>query len=250
MAEIWGAAIIAGGAIVGGVMASNASKDAANSAAQAQENAANQANATQLKIYNQNTANETPFMNNGTAANNQLAELMGLNGQAPDYSAFLNSPTYKFAEQQGMAGLDASAAARGNLFSGGYGKQLVGFNQGLATQQFNNYYNQLAGLSGTGLSAANALAGVGTNYANQVGQNDTNAGTAMASGYLQNGQANANLYNNLGQIAGNFASSYQPGGYSTGNAGLQINPGQPSASYNYGAVQDVQTDPALYQVYG
>lgn len=247
MAEIWGAAIIAGGAIVGGVMASNASKSAANKAAQAQEDAANSANATQLQIYNQNAATEKPFVDTGVAANNKLAALMGLNGQAPDYSAFENSPTYKFAEQQGLAGLDASAASRGNLFSGGYGKQLVGFNQGLASQQFNNYYNQLAGLSGAGLSAANALSGVGTNYANQVGQNDTNAGTARASGYLQNGQANANLYNGLGQIAGNFASSYQPG-YSTNGAALQYDPGQPSAAYNYGAVQNVQVDPALYQV--
>lgn len=244
--------IAVGGAavgIVGDVLASNASSDAADSAAQAQTNAANQANATQLQIYNQNTANAKPFMDTGVAANNQLAALMGLNGQAPDFSVLTNSPTYQFAKQQGMAGMDASAASHGNLFSGGYGKQLVGFNQGLASQQFNNYYNQLAGLSGTGLSASNALAGVGTNYANQVGQNDTNAGMATASGYLQNGQANANLYNGLGQIAGNFASSYQPG-FTPGTAAMQINPGQPNGSFNFGSVPNVQVDNPLYQVGG
>ena len=214
----WGIAAAAIG-VVGSVVAANKQSSAAKNAAQTQANASNQANQLQKQIYEQNVGYETPYMNTGTAAENQLATLMGLNGKSADYSSFLNSPDYQFALQQGMSNLDKSAAARGNLYSGGYGQQLVDYNQGLATQQYNNYYNKIAGLANQGQTAAAALSGVGENYANQAGQNLANAANATASGYLSQGNAQAGLYNQLGNIAGNVFSQYNNSAFN--NYGLR-----------------------------
>lgn len=237
----WVAVAVGGASLVGSVLSSNASKSAANSAASAQESAAAQANALQEKIYNQNVGYETPYMNTGTAANSALSGLLGLGGKAPDYSQFLNSPGYQFQLQQGMANLDKSAAARGNLYSGGYGQQLVGYNQGMAQTGYNNYFNQLSGVAGRGQGAAAALSGVGENYAAAVGQNLSSAGTAAANGFLANGQANANMYGQLGQIAGNAYNQFNQSSYGPNQ--------QPNYSYlnssNYTGGGGAMTYPGL-----
>ena len=85
--------------------------------------------------------------------------------------------------------MDASAAARGNLFAGGYGQQMQQFGQGLASQQYNSYYNKLAGLSSQGENSAAQTGYQNSNYANAATGINTNAGQAAAMGTL--GQASA-----------------------------------------------------------
>lgn len=68
------ATAIAGSAILGAVVSSNA----AGKAASAQENAANQADATQRYQYDTTRADNAPFRESGVAANNRLSYLLGL----------------------------------------------------------------------------------------------------------------------------------------------------------------------------
>lgn len=142
----------------------------------------------------------------GGAPQNALAA----GGGQPDYSAFYDSPDYQFALQQGVQTLDRSAAARGRLYSGGYGQDLTKFGQGLASQQLNNYANRLGTIAGVGQTASNNLASLGANYANQYGQNLNNAADARSSAYAANANANSNLANGLSQAA-NYYWQYRNG---------------------------------------
>lgn len=248
----WAAVIVGGGAIAGSLISSNASKHAAK----AQTNAANQSNNTQLQIYNQNRQDQMPWLNAGTSALNRLSSIYGLNGSggttgtvnqagyetatpttlgsgSPDYSSFFNSPDYQYALQQGIKANDASAAARGNLYSGGYGEALNGYAQGMATQNLGNYMNRLASIAGLGQSSAGNLASQGQNYANAVGTNLTNAGNATASGYLNTGSA---INNGINQLAGAYGYYHQP----TNNLGYAPN----NITASYGGVPNYLSNQA------
>jgi hypothetical protein len=179
-----GAAISAGAGLIGASQQSGA-VSSANAAAQA-------ALAAQ-------TNRLAPYVSTGTTANTQEANLLGLNGtdaanQA--ISTFQTAPGYEFQMQQGLRGIDAGAASTGTLRSGATIKAEDTFSQGLANQDFNTYYNQLAGLSTTG---ENAAAGTGVT-AGQQAQADIGAGTAQSSIY---GNAASGLGSSISGLASN-----------------------------------------------
>lgn len=125
----------------------------------------------------------------------------------PDYSAFFNSPDFQFALEQGQRGLDANAAAGGNLFGGNRAREASRFNQGLATQQFGNFTNRLASLAGVGQTATNQLGNTLMNTGNQIGQGLQNMGNARGSGYINQANAQSNAVGNLFSLAGSAASA-------------------------------------------
>jgi hypothetical protein len=210
VAEIWGAAIVAGGAIIGGVMQNNA----AGKAASAQQSAANAAIAQQELNYNRTQTNLQPYMDAGTNALSLMNQ-----ANSGDYSAFNNSPDYQFALQQGLGGLDRSAAAKGSLYSGGHSADLLNYASGLASQNYGNWYNRLAGLSSQGQAAASNLGSIGNGQAAAIGGYLTNAGNANANAAINQGNQNANTIGQIGNVIGNYlggqqgaqnASSYAP----------------------------------------
>ncbi len=107
------------------------------------------------------------------------------------YGGFQESPGYQFAVEQGIAGIDASKSAGGNLYSGATMQDALTFNQGMANQEFNNYYNQVAGIASAGQAAAGQQAQAGANYATGGSNALANVGNAQAAGAI--GQSNALL---------------------------------------------------------
>jgi hypothetical protein len=103
--------------------------------------------------------------------------------------SFQASPGYGFVRDEGMRGIERSAAARGGAFSGNALRGLSTFNSGLASQEYGNWWNRLAGLSGTAQSGAGQLGQLGANAASNIGNNMQAAGDARASGVM--GQANS-----------------------------------------------------------
>jgi hypothetical protein len=141
---------------------------------------------------------------------------------APTGATEQNDPGYQFRLSQGTDAIDRSAAASGNLFTGGTGKALTQFGQDYASNEYGNVYNRamgqyaqnynifnnnqanqfnrLAAISGIGQTTANQLGVFGQQAANnvgnidlatgqQIGNNLNNAGAARGSGYV--GGANA-----------------------------------------------------------
>lgn len=215
-----------------GVRGAAASKRAAN----AQIQGIREGNALQRDMFNAGAGLSEFQRGIGNQALNQLAGLYGMeggynpagtvrfdaNGQlfttpagaapersgAPDYSAFFESPDYRFALEQGEQGIARNQAARGNLFSGGAGKELSRFNQGLATQQFGNYTNNLARLAGIGANSTNQLGGQLQNTGNALATGLRDTGDARASGYLGGYQSQQQGFGNAVGIGATVASFF------------------------------------------
>ena len=167
---------------------------ASGQAADKQSQAAANALAQQQQMFQQTQANFSPYLNIGKGATYSLGSLYGIGqdgstGNPQDFSQFTNSPDFAFASQQGNLALDRANNAKGLNLSGGALKDAAQFNQGLATQQFGNYYNRLLSLSQLGQSAASGAAGSGANFSGQMSNSIQGQGQAQAAGIV--GGANA-----------------------------------------------------------
>lgn len=239
------------GAIGSGIIGANAAK----SGASAQRAAANQATQTQQNQLAQtrqdiatqqgaNTGYLNPYMQTGSNANGELGYLLGLGGtdssggtlgnagslgQSFTMADYQADPGYAFRLQQGQQALDRAASAGGKYFSGQAIKSLSDYNQNAAsneyqnaynryTQNQNNLYNKLGGLSSAGQQASTNLgqinsnltsgqATAGTNAANQIGQNYIGIGNATSAADTAVGNAYGNT---IGALTGNNAG-YQQG---------------------------------------
>lgn len=205
------AGAIIGSAVIGGAASLFAGSEQADAARDA---AGLQAQATQLSIAEQrrqfDLAREdlAPYRETGTAALAQYGALYGVGREgmlSPEEmeaarGRFTETPGYEFRFDEGIRALDRSASARGALRGGGYGRELVRYGQGVASGEFENYANRLAGIAGMGQGSANASATLGAQTGANIGntlmagaQGQGNAimaaGTARASGYA--GLANA-----------------------------------------------------------
>lgn len=208
MAEIWAAAVAT---VAVGYMGAEAQKDAANQASQG----AGASIAEERRQYDQTRRDQLPFLDAGyDALNRQMAALEG------DFSGFEESPDYAYARQEMIQGADRSAAARGGLYGGGHQADLAERIGGLASQNFNNYWNRLAGRAGQGQVSAQNLAGLGANMAGNIG--NYNMQNSLARG--QAATNTAGIYGQaIGGLAGMAQSYYnnrppqQYGGTYTGN---------------------------------
>lgn len=218
--------IIGGATLASGFLGANA----ANKASERQYEAANNA----LAAQNAARAKLDPWVNVGSGANTTLGAMYGIGPdgssvpQNADFSQFYNSPDFKFAQEQGNLGVDRALNARGMSLSGGALKDIAQFNQGLATQQFGNYYNRLMSLSQMGQSAAGAAMGGANSAANTM----MSAGQAQASGIV--GGANAitgGINNALGNtlMYQNIQNQQQQNSLlnQAMNRSVYANPGQP-----------------------
>jgi hypothetical protein len=203
----WGAIISAVGSLLGGAMSSNGADNAADS----QRQAAQQGIDEQRREWDQMRHDLAPYMDAGTGALSGLQKLM-----RGDYSGFENSPDYLYAKQQMTQGLDRSAAARGRLYSGGYGVDLSGHLNGLASQNLGTYRNFLAGLAHEGQASAAGVGAAGMSMANSIGQLYGNMGDAGAYGAMGSANAWANALNgasrSIGDVWNTSRSSYGGGG--------------------------------------
>lgn len=189
----WGAALAAGATLY----AADKQSSAADKAAKSSKDATAQAIAQQNLNYDRTAANLNPYIGAGTSALGGLDRLA-----SGDYSGFESSPDYQFTLAQGLQGLDRSAAARGNLFSGGQQADILKYAQGLAGTQLGNYRNFLTGLAGMGQGAASNLGSIGAGQAGSIGNYLMgNAGAQADAGY-NNANASTNLANQLAGLGG------------------------------------------------
>lgn len=171
---------------------------AAGDAASAQKSAAKDQLALQERMYEEGTERLQPWVGAGKGALGAQNYLLGL-GRAPVISerkdgtknrySFEGSPSYQFNLNEGLGAVQAGAAARGGLYSGAAMQALQERGSGIASNEFWNNYNALAGLSTQGQNAATGQVQAGQNYA-QGGSNAlANYGNAGAAGAIGTGNA-------------------------------------------------------------
>lgn len=240
-AAIVGASVA--GSIGGAALASHgASKQAAaaNQAAQLQHQDAQDALNFQKKEYADQQKNEAPWLQAGQGAVTSLAGMLN-NGGFPDWTGKFQAPTdvteqndpgFMFRLQEGQKALERSAAAKGNLLTGGTAKAEQRYGQDYASNEYQNVYNRslqqyqqgynefennqtnkfnryasLAGLGQTaagqlnsaGSSAANNMSSILLNSGQQIGNDLQNAAAAHASSYNAWGNALSGGANNISQ---------------------------------------------------
>jgi hypothetical protein len=214
-------------AILGaGVLGAGAGLYGSSKAAEAQENAAAQSAAVQREMFNKQVELQAPFREAGLTAQNRLLDYLGLssNANAPGYGSlnqsfgmdqFTADPGYAFRLSEGMKGLNAQAAARGGLISGGALKAAQNYGQQAGSQEYQNAFNRyqteraaklnpLQSLMGAGQSGANTLTSAAGNLGQNLGQAEAARGTAQAGNYLN--QANT-INNALSQGVSAYAQN-------------------------------------------
>ena len=118
------------------------------------------------------------------------------------WGGFQADPGFRFRQEQGNEALRALNAARGGGLSGRTLQDAMEFNSGLASQEYGNFFNRLAGQQGIGLQAAGLTANAGGAAVQNVGNALANIGDARASGAI--GGANA-----INQGIGNALGAWQ-----------------------------------------
>lgn len=115
------------------------------------------------------------------------------------FVGFQETPGFRFALDEGLGAVEASAAARGGLFSGAAMQALQQRGNDLANLEFGNYLSRLEGTATRGQNAAAQSATVNTNNA-QMGTNALSAiGNAQAAGAIGQGNAfNSAINNGIG----------------------------------------------------
>lgn len=208
MAEVWGAALATAGAAYGAHEQGKAGEAAARGSREAA--------ALSQAQYEQSRRDQIPYMQ---AGQNALTQLQNLN--RGDYSGFTESPDYQFARDQGIKGLDRSAASRGTQYSGGQLAALADYSGGLASQTYGDYYNRIANLAGLGQNAAAGVGNQGMAYAGQAGDAimqgaNANAFSQLAQGstYLQGAGQIADLFTQQRTPPNTTSAFDTPGGYS------------------------------------
>jgi hypothetical protein len=208
------AAAIAGAAVIG----AGSSIISGNKAAKAQKQAADASIAESRRQYDQDRADYAPWRATGESALGRLNTAM----TDPSKSAFMASPGYQYRIDEATKAVQNSAAARGQLASGATMKALNRVIQGEASSEYNNWWNQNAGLAGVGQAAVNATSQAGQQSSQNIINATNNAGNARASSYANTGSSiNSGINNVLSAYlfskGGGFSQNpYTTPGYGTG----------------------------------
>lgn len=125
--------------------------------------------------------------------------------QEAAFARFRAQPGYQFRLQEGQRALDASASARGGLFSGAAGLEMQRYGQNYADAEgFTPYMNRLASLAGMAQTQNHNNAVMGANVTNVMGQNLQTAANARASGLQARADANSQLAAGVGNAFGSW----------------------------------------------
>jgi hypothetical protein len=152
----------------------------ANKAAKTQAGASDRASELQREMFERQVELQEPWRQAGINALNRI--------QSGDIMSAAD-PSYQFRLNEGLKALDRQASARGGLISGGALKAAQRYGQDVASTEFGNAYNRLAGLAGVGQTATGAMGNAASAYGANAGNLMTSGAAARASGYV--GGANA-----------------------------------------------------------
>lgn len=82
-------------------------------------------------------------------------------------ASFETSPGYQWRMNEGMRNMENRFSGRGG--GGNAMRALNDYGQGMASQEFGNWWNRQAGMAGMGMNATSNVATAGMNKANQIG---------------------------------------------------------------------------------
>jgi hypothetical protein len=195
----WVAGAVVGSSLIGA--------SASRSAAKAQSAAADRAGEAQERMFERQVELSEPYRAAGELALNRLVPL------ATEYTPFgmeqfQADPGYAFRLSEGQKALERSAAARGNLLSGGTGKALARFGQEMGSQEYMNAFNRYQAERQARLNPLQSLANVGQTSSQQLAGQAGQFGANMAQTIGAGGQARASGYMGMANAIGGGLNQY------------------------------------------
>ncbi len=185
----WGYVAVGAGTLIGGYLSGQGAKKAAG-----QQSAADiAAQQTQQKMFDTIVGQEQPFLKTGYGAAKNLNELMGY-FDTPfkmTNAQLQRMPGYQFQLKQGDRALQSSDAATVGALSGPAMKDLINFNQGLASSYENQYFNQYQTQQNNIFNRLSQIASLGQNAAGNLGSQGASLGTGIAQAQAAQGAATA-----------------------------------------------------------
>lgn len=175
------------GGIGGSILGGKSQKDAAKKAAK-----------IRLWMFNMMRQDLAPWRETGAWA---IKELQGLLEAGP--GEFEADPGYQFRKEEGIKGLERSAAARGNLLSGATAKAITDYSQNYASNEYQNWLNRFY----QKLTPYMNVAQMGQGAAAQTGAGALSTGAGMSQNYLRGGQAESDKYMNIANVIGGTVQS-------------------------------------------
>jgi hypothetical protein len=157
----------------------------------------------------------------GVQSDVALGRQLGLGG-TPDYSAFQNSPGFQGSLALGNQAIQRSASANGSLYTPNMLNQLGQYDTTYASQNYNNYVNQLLQSAGLGAQGNAGLAQGYTSVGNNISQLQQNKGNIQAGGAANTTGIASNLLSKVpwGQVASGIGGMFSgSGGGSGGTSG-------------------------------
>ena len=205
--------------LAGGVLQAGA----ARSAGRAQERAAADDLAFQREVYQDGRERLQPFYDGGLQANQAYMFENGLAKRPEGYTGFHQSRGQQYLRQQGLDGIQASAAANGGLFSAATMGELGRANTDYASTFRDQYLNRLAGLADTGMQAAGMQGTTGANAAAGMSNAFASRGNAQSAGAIGVGNAITGGLENA--LSGwQYQRGLAGGGTASGSGGSLSNP--------------------------
>lgn len=228
------AALVMGGISAAGSLASGfLGSHAASSAANQQVAAETKALDFQNQVYGTQVANEQPYVDAGAQSIGSLMKGLqngtygagsnpNFNGgpafTAPTAAQAAQTPGYQFTLQQGMRGVNASAAAKGGALSGGAVKAAQQYGAGLADSTYNNVFNR--SLAGYQTNFQDSLATYQQNLAKQQQEFGQQSAVAQIGqqGISSINNTGTQAATNIGSIMGNIGNAQAAGTVGSANA--------------------------------
>jgi len=224
-----GAAV--GSSIGDATAGSGDAEDAAEAAAATQERSYGQGIDEQRRQFDATQENLAPWLEAGESALSTQQNLLGLSGkdaQQKAYDDYSMSPGQKFLRDRGEKAIIRQHMAIGGAGGGRVRSALNRQGIGFAAQDFGNYYNRLAGVSGTGQTTATGLGRLGANAATNISNLYGLQGNARASGILGSQQERSKGMSNIMGLA-----SMLYGGMGGDDGGLTADTANQIQSYDF-----------------
>jgi hypothetical protein len=168
----------------------------AGKAADATREATAMSVASQEKMFGEMKDILAPFVNAGYGSlDNFLTALPGLTESFdPTMQQLEQTPGYQFALDQGMKGVQNSFASKGLANSGAALKGGAQFAQGLASQTFQQQFQNDLAQKGQQFNMLLSPVQMGANAAAMTGGNAMQLGTNLGNSYQSQGNALSNIY--------------------------------------------------------
>jgi hypothetical protein len=218
------AAAVVGGAVIGGVVTSNA----AGKAADAQKEGTDKALSENARQFDITQANQAPYLAAGKTA---LGQFAAENDTPLDVSNLQMDPGYQFGLKQGQQAIDRQTAAAGGRISGAALKAAAQYGTDYATTGYSSAYaranqtrtdrlNRLAALAGIGQTATQSVAAQGANTAGANSALMVAAGNNAGAAQLAQGNIWGNAGNQIMALYGRNGT----GGFTPNTDGIGASP--------------------------